>query len=539
VQAISTSYNQKQLYLKDDGTLWLLAKNATSGQLDGTSSQVASGVVSAGAGLDYYTYLKTDGTLWGVGGDGWAIQFGDGTTPVQIADHVVSVSANGWYLLYVKNDQTLWGQGTAWSGLTPGSNYGNPVSTPIQLLTGVTSASANLHQILYITTDGTLWTRGNGFNDSAGPAVPVDTGVLFATSAGSQIFESLYLKADGILRSRTGIQGTLGPIVQVAPNVVSVSGSADEGSGAFVYFQTAGSGSAPSIDTPPQSAVAAAGAALTLQVAASGTGPLNYQWSKDGVPVSWARTAQYPIPYATAADVGSYTVTVTNSAGQITSAAATVSIAASLTAQTITFNTLSDVAFTTMPIPLTATSDSSLTVTFTVDSGPAMVTGNSLTLTGTGTVTVRASQAGNATYSAATDVVRSFNVTASFASWQQANFSGAELSNSAVSGPNAVYGQDGLSNLVKYALGLNPKQNITTGLPVVGTAGGNWVYTYTRPTSITDVTYSVEISTNLTTWTSTGVTLSQQSTDGTTDTWTATYPLASATNVFFRLKVVQ
>jgi hypothetical protein len=265
---------------------------------------------------------------------------------------------------------------------------------------------------------------------------------------------------------------------------------------------------------------------------------MDYQWFEDSVALVNGRNADYTIGYFTSANTGSYTVTVTNSAGNITSAAAALSIPASLTAQTITFNALADVAFTTMPITLTATSDSSLTVTFSV-TGPATVSGNSLTLTGTGLVTVTASQAGDATYAAAADVVRSFNVTANFDSWQQSMFTPTELTNSSVSGPNAVYGEDGLPNLVKYALGLNPKQNITTGLPVVSTAGGNWVYTYTRPTSITDVTYAVEVSTNLTTWTTAGVTLTNPSSSGGVDTWTATYPLASATNVFFRLKVLQ
>jgi hypothetical protein len=43
----------------------------------------------------------------------------------------------------------------------------------------------------------------------------------------------------------------------------------------------------------------------------------------------------------------------------------------------------------------------------------------------------------------------------------------------------------------------------------------------------------------LVTWTNVGVTHELVSTDGTTDTWHGRYPLASASNVFFRLKVTQ
>ena len=118
-------------------------------------------------------------------------------------------------------------------------------------------------------------------------------------------------------------------------------------------------------------------------------------------------------------------------------------------------------------------------------------------------------------------------------------FTVGELGDINISGPNAVYGQDGLPNLVKYALGLEPKQNISTGLPVVSTTGTDWVYTYTRPANITDVTYSVEISTDLVTWTAAGVTHEFVSTSGGIDTWHGRYPLASATKIFFRLNVTQ
>ncbi|HVT72263.1 MAG TPA: hypothetical protein VHD61_03945, partial [Lacunisphaera sp.] len=93
-------------------------------------------------------------------------------------------------------------------------------------------------------------------------------------------------------------------------------------------------------------------------------------------------------------------------------------------------------------------------------------------------------------------------------------------------------------NLVKYALGLEPKQNITTGLPAVTTTATDWVYTYSRPSDRTDITYDVEMSTDLVTWTSAP---NQQmvSSGGGNETWTASYPLALAPNIFFRLKVNQ
>ncbi|MFN7138735.1 MAG: FG-GAP-like repeat-containing protein [Limisphaerales bacterium] len=80
--------------------------------------------------------------------------------------------------------------------------------------------------------------------------------------------------------------------------------------------------------------------------------------------------------------------------------------------QTITFAALPDRTFGQGPFALSATASSGLPVTFTVVSGPATIEGSTLTLTGVGTVTVRASQAGNANVAAASDVDRTFEVQA-------------------------------------------------------------------------------------------------------------------------------
>jgi hypothetical protein len=76
--------------------------------------------------------------------------------------------------------------------------------------------------------------------------------------------------------------------------------------------------------------------------------------------------------------------------------------------QTISFEPLPDKAFGDAAFAITATATSGLPVAFEVVSGPATVTGSTIILTGVGVVTVRASQAGNDTYSAAPAVEQSF-----------------------------------------------------------------------------------------------------------------------------------
>lgn len=79
--------------------------------------------------------------------------------------------------------------------------------------------------------------------------------------------------------------------------------------------------------------------------------------------------------------------------------------------QAITFAELEDRGFTLAPIALAATAGSGLDVSFEIVSGPATLSGGSLILTGLGEVTVRANQAGNAAFSPANPVERSFTVT--------------------------------------------------------------------------------------------------------------------------------
>lgn len=78
--------------------------------------------------------------------------------------------------------------------------------------------------------------------------------------------------------------------------------------------------------------------------------------------------------------------------------------------QSITFGTLSDKVLGSGPFTVTAMASSGLPTVISLVSGPATVTGSTLTLTGVGTVVVRASQPGNARYSAAAHVDQIFTV---------------------------------------------------------------------------------------------------------------------------------
>jgi len=78
--------------------------------------------------------------------------------------------------------------------------------------------------------------------------------------------------------------------------------------------------------------------------------------------------------------------------------------------QTITFPALSPVTFGVTPLTLAASASSSLTVTFSVISGPATVSGTTLIIAGAGNVVIQADQSGDSNYQAAPPTQRTLAV---------------------------------------------------------------------------------------------------------------------------------
>jgi alpha-tubulin suppressor-like RCC1 family protein len=132
VTAIAAGFDFS-LFLKSDGSLWAMGAN-DSGQLgDGTYSTnypngidrpeqiVAGGVTAIAAGASHSLFLKSDGSLW-VMGFNYFGQLGDGTysrnsryginRPEQIvASGVTAIAAGRDHSLFLKSDGSLWGMG--------------------------------------------------------------------------------------------------------------------------------------------------------------------------------------------------------------------------------------------------------------------------------------------------------------------------------------------------------------------------------------------------------------------------------------------
>jgi len=85
----------------------------------------------------------------------------------------------------------------------------------------------------------------------------------------------------------------------------------------------------PQIATAPLDQVINAGSLLQLSVGAFGMPPLAYQWSRNGTMIQGATDPALLISNAQPADAGTYTVTVTNLQGAVTTAGAVVDVRAS------------------------------------------------------------------------------------------------------------------------------------------------------------------------------------------------------------------
>ena len=94
---------------------------------------------------------------------------------------------------------------------------------------------------------------------------------------------------------------------------------------------------APTITTQPANQSVTVGQVATFSVLASGTAPLSYQWRKNTANISGATAANYSTPATTTGDNGSnFDVVISNSAGNITSTQATLTVNSAPVAPTIT-----------------------------------------------------------------------------------------------------------------------------------------------------------------------------------------------------------
>lgn len=514
--AAGTRYS---LFVKTDGTLWAAGYN-DYGQLGngGTYNplgpvQIASDVASVAAGNSHTLFVKTDGTLWATGYNDYG-QLGDGTVttrtvPVQVASGVASVAAGYRHTMFVKTDGTLWAMGQSTSGQLGIETTDYGITVPVQVASGVSSVAAGDYHTAFVKTDGTLWTMGqNAYRQP----VLVASGVK-AVAARSSF--TLFVKTDGTLwKTAVGARSEL-----VANGVVGLAAGFDH----FAYLVDS-SRATPTVSwsTPPS---------ITY-----GTGLSDKQLNASS---DVAGTMIYSHETGAILGAGTHILTATFTPADTSTYSAAVAIVTLLVEPMPVSITLGNTTalYDGTQKPVSVTTEPSGVATFVTYSGESLYLGTvAPTQPGIYSVWARVADAVNYTGVAngTLEIIKNFN------GWSMDYFSSAERLDAAISGLDADPDGDGLDNLAEYALGLSPKAANTAGsLPSLNVTGADWIYTYARPDYRPDLSYNVEVSPNLTDWTTEGVTHERVSTTGGVETWRATYPRSTTDRVFFRLNVTR
>jgi len=136
----------------------------------------------------------------------------------------------------------------------------------------------------------------------------------------------------------------------------------------------------PQITTQPQSLSVPAGESATFSVVATGGEPLSYQWMRDGVEMNGLNADTLILPNVNVLDTAAYSVRISNSAGQVVSQPATLSV--SKRTPVVTWPAPSGIVYGT-PLgtaQLNASADVPGTFDYTPGLGTALLAGNSQVL---------------------------------------------------------------------------------------------------------------------------------------------------------------
>jgi alpha-tubulin suppressor-like RCC1 family protein len=294
------------LILKPDGTVM-----SWGGNYYGSETNVPAGlsnVVAIAAGWYHSLALKSDGTVvaWGYS------YYGQTNVPARLSD-VIAIAAGGYHNLALRADGTVAAWGDSWYGQT---------NVPIGLSNVVAIAAGGYHS-LALKSDGTVVAWGS---DGQGQTnVPPGLSNVVAIAAG--YLHSLALKANGTIAA-WGYNYYGETNVPVGLSNATAIAAAGNSSYALVF-----SGPVQITQNPQSQTVYSPYTSnIIFSVAATGAGPLSYQWFLNGTAfadnshVNGSTSVTMTLSGLQPADIGTYTVIVSNAFGRVASSTVDINV---------------------------------------------------------------------------------------------------------------------------------------------------------------------------------------------------------------------
>ncbi len=246
---------------------------------------------------------------------------------------------------------TLAGSGTAGLVDATGANaqFNDPTGVAVDAAGNVYVADLGNNAIRKITPAGVVTTIAGtqvagsasgplGVGELNGPAgVAVDSsGNVYVADARDDTIRMV--GPDGYLSTIAGLAGVAentdglpGDARFYSPGDVTVDGAGviyiADSLNSTVRRLIPGAVVPPSISSQPASQTVDIGSSATFSVGVFGTGPFSYQWYFNGAAIPGAVGATYTVVDAQQSEAGSYTVSVENAEGTVTSAAAVLTVA--------------------------------------------------------------------------------------------------------------------------------------------------------------------------------------------------------------------